>query len=57
MSVAAWEIWKQRNAKNFRQSNPEFSAWNRCFRNTLSLQLYQMNYILSSDIEGWLANL
>jgi hypothetical protein len=56
-SVAAWEIWKQRNAKIFRHTNPDFSAWSRCFKNTLSLQLFRMNSNLRSDIEGWLANL
>jgi hypothetical protein len=56
-SVAAWEIWKQRNAKIFRHTRPTFLDWKCCFSNTLSLQMYRMKTDIRFSIDSWLSSL
>jgi hypothetical protein len=39
-SIAAWEIWNQRNAIIFRGIPPTFLSWKDSFFSTIKLQLY-----------------
>lgn len=41
-SVAAWEIWKQRNAKIFRNTNPTFDSRKHAFLSTIRTQMYRI---------------
>jgi hypothetical protein len=42
-SIAAWEIWKQRNAKIFKGTPPSFQSWKANFLSTVKQQMYRLN--------------
>jgi hypothetical protein len=40
--IAAWEIWKQKNTRIFRNTTPSFRSWKLCFIATVKLQMYRL---------------
>jgi hypothetical protein len=51
-SMAAWEIWKQRNKKIFRGSDPTFQSWNDNFLLCTKSQMYRLNLSQPSMLGG-----
>jgi hypothetical protein len=42
-TIAAWEIWKQRNDKIFRAKTPTFQNWKSNNINTVKLNMYRLS--------------
>jgi len=53
-SIAAWEIWKQRNGYIFRNKIPSFKAWKTCFIDTIKWQLLRCKESERSVVLAWL---
>ena len=53
-SIAAWEIWKQRNGYIFRNKIPSFQAWKTCFIDTIKWQLLRCKESERSVVLAWL---
>jgi hypothetical protein len=53
---AAWNIWKERNDKIFRQQNPSLARWWVRFKSDLSLHQYRIKYSLVQPLLDWLAS-
>lgn len=56
-AVAAWEIWKHRNACIFRSGNISFEDWKTCFTSTLKLQLLRCKESERDIVCSWLNSL
>uniref|UniRef100_A0A0A8ZCW2 Uncharacterized protein n=1 Tax=Arundo donax TaxID=35708 RepID=A0A0A8ZCW2_ARUDO len=56
-TIAAWEIWKQRNALIFRRIASTFHSWKDCFIDTAKLQVYRLNDSLRDSLTEWLNSL
>jgi hypothetical protein len=53
-SIAAWEIWKQRNNKIFRNMTPSFRSWKENFISTAKQQSYRLNEDNRTTKLSWL---
>jgi hypothetical protein len=51
---AAWNIWKQRNAKIFDNVIPSVRSWTFSFKRDLFLLPYRMKNNLVSPLTAWL---
>jgi hypothetical protein len=56
-SIAAWEIWKQRNGKIFRGLAPTFQSWKDSFLYCTRSQMYRLNQDNRLSLQSWLASL
>ena len=56
-SIAAWEIWKQRNAKVFRNTPATPQSWKRSFICTVQQHLYRLQQSQSSTVQDWINSL
>ena len=54
--IAAWEIWKLRNAVIFDGARPSFNLWAMRFRDQVQLQLHQFNNDAAELIRAWLSS-
>jgi hypothetical protein len=53
-ATAAWNIWKQRNAKIFDNVTPSVRSWTFSFKRDLFLLSYRMKDNLVSPLTAWL---
>jgi hypothetical protein len=53
-ATAAWNIWKQRNAKIFDNVTPSVRSWTFSFKRDLFLLSYRMKDNLVSPLSAWL---
>jgi hypothetical protein len=57
-SIAAWEIWKQRNAKIFRGTPTSFfQSWKINFLGTVKQQMYRLNQDNRIRVQDWISSL
>jgi hypothetical protein len=56
-SMAAWEIWRQRNAWIFRGIPPTFLSWKDSFFSTVKLQLYRLSPEARQGLHSWVSSL
>ena len=54
--IAAWEIWKLRNAVIFDGARPSFNLWAMRFRDQAQLQLHRFNNDTAELIRPWLSS-
>jgi len=55
--LAAWEIWKLRNAKIFDNGTPSIRLWLRNFKCLVKLQLVRVREDLHTPILEWLESI
>jgi len=55
--IAAWEIWKLRNAVIFERVHPTFHLWTMRFRDQVQLQLHRFKHDSASLVRTWLTSL
>jgi hypothetical protein len=53
ISIAAWEIWKQRNGKIFRGFVPSFVSWKNNFFLGIKSQIYRLSRDGRSSLQIW----
>ena len=53
MGIAAWEIWKLRNGKIFRNEDVSLDLWKVNFEGSLLLNLSRMTVIRRAGLEAW----
>ncbi|GJN25627.1 hypothetical protein PR202_gb13480 [Eleusine coracana subsp. coracana] len=53
-TIASWEIWKQRNARIFRNSTPSFQSWKDCFFTSVKQEAYRINSVDRELALSWL---
>jgi len=51
--IAAWIIWKSRNAKIFEQQQPSLQRWKRAFRDESFLQAHRIKEDLKTPFLIW----
>ena len=54
--IAAWEIWKLRNAVIFDGIRPTFYLWTVRFRDQVQLQLLRFNHDRDILVRAWLSS-
>ena len=55
--IAAWELWKVRNAVIFDNAQPTVHLWSVKFREQLVLHLFCFNHVIKDSVVSWLASL
>ena len=55
--IAAWEIWKLRNAVIFEGVHPTFHLWTVRFKDQVQLQLHRFKHDRASLVKTWLTSL
>ena len=55
--IAAWEIWKLRNAVIFEGVHPTFHLWTVRFKDQVQLQLHRFKHDRASLVRTWLTSL
>jgi hypothetical protein len=53
-TIAAWEIWKQRNDKIFRGINPSLQSWKANFCSTVKLNMYRLSQENRIRVQDWI---
>ncbi|TVU27564.1 hypothetical protein EJB05_19054, partial [Eragrostis curvula] len=53
-STAAWNIWKQRNAKIFNNKQPSVASWKRAFKEEVLMHLHRIKESHHQAIQDWL---
>jgi hypothetical protein len=56
-SIAAWEIWKQRNRKKIRGLVPSFQSWKDNFLSCSKSQMYRLGRDQRMGLQCWLDSL